>query len=157
MDNNYLRYVGKRPTDDAESYRQLFDASQLGLIAQEVTKRIKELSRGELLVTVPAQRISEVISTLAEKEAASHVGDIHSRHIILAGAQQIKSLRDRAVDIIVTQIWNEYSHHQHNKANFLRWDTIFTGELHKDKLRYHEEIYAIKKRDICRGNFNMMY
>ena len=156
IDMGYQKYVGwESTTANNPNYKFLFDPDRLRLYQTKITDLLQGVGPDNRPIIVPIESIGSVLSQCFESNRPQ-VGDIYSRHI-----QERKTDRDdgvvivdRMINIIVSQIRNEYETIANNNKLTI-WNTLL-GDFNKEGLRSHPPI-KIRKKRVPFMQFNMNY
>ena len=140
----------------SQNYQQLWDESRLRMIQQKLTQLLDGVSPDGRPIIVPIDTIGNVMYQ-CYKTNRPKVGDIYSRYII-SGIEDtrndIRDITDRAINIIMSQIRNEYDIIESNRKLTV-WNTVL-GDFNKEGLRSHAPI-KIRKGGPQRFQFHMRY
>jgi hypothetical protein len=155
LDNRYTRNVGWMASyDGRRGYTHLFEERNIQMIQSKITELLGNVADRPIVVT------KEVITSVLSECIDSHrpqVGDMYSRYILPSIELQrndVREIIDRTINIIVTQIRNEYEITACNKKLTV-WNTLL-GDFNSQGLRSHAPI-KIRKRRSDRMMFNMNY
>lgn len=155
QDNLYYNHVGWDATVQGnENYQDLlWNKHRLEVIQKKITELLHGVCTRPIVV--PLQTISNVMSQVY-KSNDPNVGDIYSRHIIDTEIHRndIRDIVDRTINIIVTQIRNEYEQQKQNNQLTI-WNTLY-GDFNSQGLRQHPPIKLSNRRS-NRMQFNMNY
>lgn len=157
MDNGYMKHIGWGETIGTnDNFKDLWEPSTLARIQVQITQLLEGVHESGNPIIVPIDTIANVLSQCYESNVPT-IGDIHSRFIITNGQQsqnEVRNIIDRTVNIITTQIRNEYEIAQNNNKLSI-WSTLY-GDFNKEGLRAHAPLKVRKKRP-QQMMFNMRY
>jgi hypothetical protein len=157
FDIGYKRYAGWENTiRNDKNYNTLFDNDRLQIYQRKITELLEGVGPNNRPIIVPLETIASVLFQCYDS-GNKNVGDIYSRYIqpsIEASRNDTKDIVDRAINIIVSTISNEYGMIENNKKLTI-WNTVL-GDFNKEGLRAHPPI-KIRKRRSERMQFNMTY
>lgn len=155
--NNYTKYVGYEGTSQGDvPYEYLWSEQNLLRIQQKITTLLQGLDKDGRPIIVPFNIIGNVMSQVQETHRPQ-VGNIYSRYILPDSAEQrndIRDIVDRTIEIVVTQIRNEYEMIEQNKK-LTAWNSLL-GDFNTQGLRAHAPIKLRKKRPSV-FQFHMRY
>lgn len=157
LDTRYTRNVGwSDSVDQRDGYKQLFSESNIQNIQTKITQLLNGLSPDGRPIIVTKDVIGSVLSQCMESHKPQ-VGDMYSRYILPSieiERNDVRDIVDRTINIIVTQIRNEYEMANNNKKLTV-WNTLL-GDFNKEGLRAHAPI-KVRKRRSDRMMFHMNY
>jgi hypothetical protein len=157
IDNGFKQHVGWSETiKDHPNYCELWGSKKLLQIQQKITQLLEGLRSDGRQIIVPVSTIGNVMSQVYETHRPQ-VGDIYSRYIqedVESERNDNRDIVDRTIEIVVTQIRNEYEIAQNNNKLTI-WSTLY-GDFNKQGLRAHPPI-KIRKRRSDRMMFHMNY
>lgn len=156
-DNNRMKYIGWEASENGRfTYANLFEEHHLLFLQKKITQLLMGVAPNNQPIVVTFDVIGNVMSSVVESQRPQ-VGDIYSRYQLSSIEFQrndIKEIVDRTINIIITQIRNEYEMADNNKKLTV-WNTLY-GDFNKEGLRAHAPIKIRKKRS-DRMQFNMNY
>lgn len=145
--NAEYRFVGWNQTiQNNPTVQLLFDKNRLQLLQQEITRLLQGVGTEARPIIVPIDTISHVLYQCF----ATHkprVGDIYSRYVQAENSltrDDVVSIQNRAVNIIVSQIRNEFETIDNNRKLSI-WTTVY-GDFNTSGLRAHAPIKTRNKR-----------
>lgn len=158
LDSGYLRHAGwSQTTAKNQQYAELWSPDHLCVVQHKINQLLEGVGPGGRDVVVPLKVIGSVISQVFESHRPI-VGDPFSRYIqpgIEDGKRNdIRDITDRTIEIIVTQIRNEFSMAENNSRLSI-WSTLY-GDFNNQGLRAHPPI-KIRQRRIPSMMFNLNY
>ena len=157
LDNGYYKYIGWGETiNDRQNYHELWSPNQLQIISDKITQLLQGVHPENRSIIVPYNTIGNVMSQVYETNRPK-VGDIYSRYQQGQTELQrndVRDIIDRTIEIIVSQIRNEYQMiEQNNKLTV--WNSLY-GDFNPNGLRAHPPI-KLRKRGPNRFQFHMNY
>lgn len=152
---NY-KYVGWQETIETNpAYKSLFSPERLIQIQRKITYLLEGVADRPILV--PVKTIASVLAD-SFQDNRPEVGSIYSRYIQVAqpARNDIRDIVDRAIQIIVSTIKNEYETiHQNNKLSI--WSTVY-GKFNTEGLQqYPNSMVKLNNRKNTSMMFNMNY
>jgi hypothetical protein len=157
LDNGYSKYVGWGQTiQDRPDYDSLWSPARLTVIQDKITQLLDGLDESGRQIIIPLQTIGNVLSQCFESNRPQ-VGSIYSRYIQMepeSNRNDIRDIIDRTINIIVSQVKNEYLMIQQNKK-LTKWN-ILLGDFNKEGLRAHAPI-KIRNKHPQLMMFNLNY
>lgn len=155
--NNYTRYAGFEGTAQGNTpYAYMWSDMNMNRIQQQITQLLQGVDKSNRPIIVPLDTIGNVMSQVQQSHRPQ-VGGIHSRYIledISNNRNDVRDIVDRTIEIIVTQIRNEYEMIEQNKKLTV-WSTVL-GDFNAQGLRSHPPIKIRKKRPAA-FQFHMRY
>jgi hypothetical protein len=139
-DKGWLRYAGWNQTSENPNYRVLFSEENMLAYQKEITRLLTGVGPNNRPIIVPLDTIGNVLYQCYETNTP-RVGDIYSRYIQSENSLQrndIETIQKRAINIIVTQIRNEYGMAENNQKLTI-WSTLY-GDFNDQGLRSHPPI-----------------
>lgn len=149
------KFAGWNQTTNS-SFETLFSESNLASSQKRITELLQNVSPTGQPIIVPTDTISSVLYQCYLTNRPQ-VGDIYSRYIqseYTTGRDDLSDITSRAINIIVSQIRNEYGMIECNKRLTV-WNTIL-GDFNQAGLLSHSQIKLKKKRPETM-QFNMNY
>lgn len=148
IDNGFMQHVGYEQTiQDRPNYNMMWSPERLAIIQQKITQLLEGVSEDgrPIIVTLPV--IGNVLSSCYQSNTPS-VGSIYSRFIQpdAEPRNDVAMITDRTINIIVSQIKNEYLTIQNNKKLTI-WNTV-RGDFNPVGLRSHAPIKIQKRRHL---------
>jgi len=158
VDPGYKKYVGWQGTIGGDiDFKFLWEKQRLLMYQQKISQLLQGVSPDGRPIIVPTETIGSVLYKCYESNRPQ-VGDIYSRYIqegIEGGYRNdVAEIVDRAINIIVSQIRNEYEITANNNKLTV-WNSLY-GDFNKQGLRAHPPI-KIRKRRTMPLMFNMNY
>ena len=156
LDLGFKKYVGWENTAQNPNFKFLWAPDRLLTYQQKITQLLEGVSPDGRSIVVPLETIGSVLFQCYESNTPQ-VGDIYSRYIqdgIESERNDVRDIVDRMINIIVSQIRNEYATIENNKKLTV-WNTLY-GDFNKAGLRSHGPIKIRKKRSE-RMQFHMNY
>lgn len=157
IDNGYNKFIGWKTTiSNNTAFNFLWDINRLKIYQQKITDLLQGVSPDGRPIIVPLETIGNVLYQCFESNRPQ-VGDIYSRYIqedIEPNRDDVRDIVDRTINIIVSQIRNEYEMRKNNNKLTI-WNSLY-GDFNKEGLRAHPPI-KIRKRRSDRMQFNMNY
>lgn len=151
-DENYMKYVGYSEDNDCIKY--YFSEYVVHMISKRVTLLLHGVLDKDIIV--PDETIYHIMSVVYETRV-SRPGDIFSRYIIPQGTvtNVVQEMIDRVIEIITSQIRNEYDMLKCNQQLSI-WDATLLGDFNKYGLRQYPPIKLCNKHPAY-FQFNMNY
>jgi hypothetical protein len=142
-DSNYMRYVGWDESNPA--VQSLYSKETIKLISKKVTELTRGVDPENRPILVPDNRICEVLDGIYSNYRPN-VGDIYTRYILPNNAQQdqVASVIDQAIEIIVGNIRNQIGMERNNEK-LTAWIQLY-GDFNTGGLRQHAPIKIREKR-----------
>jgi len=156
LDNGYYKYSGWGETSNRPDYQELWNPYRLRQLQAQITEILEGVEPSGRPIVVTLDVIGNVLSSVYETNRPE-VGDIYSRFIQTEGAgtrNDIAECVDRTIEIITTQIRNEYETIACNQKLTV-WNSLY-GDFNTQGLRQHPPIKLRKKRPTPML-FNMHY
>lgn len=157
INNAYKKYIGWEETARTNQHVQfLWDPKRLKVYQNKITDLLDGVSGDGRPIIVPIDTIGNVLFQCYESHRPQ-TGDIYSRYIHDNSSGEndyVRDIVDRTINIIVSQIRNEYEMIQNNNKLTI-WNTVY-GDFNKEGLRAHAPI-KIRKRRPPQMLFNMNY
>ncbi len=153
---NYMKHVGWAQTViDEPCYNSLFTEDTIRNISKQITKLTLGVDKDNRPIVVPDETICSVMSNVYDSRQPE-VGDIHTRYIIPKSGpvNQVQVMIDRTIEIITSQIKNEFGMRQWNESLSI-WDTVL-GDFNSAGLRRHSQIKIRRKNTSHRGEVSFM-
>ena len=154
--HHYNKAVGWEGTIQHDAnYQYLWSPERLTTIQRKITELLQGVEPSGRPILVPVETIGNVLYQCYNTNRPA-TGDIFSKYIITPDQQRNDATQiiNRTINIIVTQIRNEYEMNCTNK-NLTVWNTVL-GDFNKEGLRAHPPI-KIRKRRSERMQFHMNY
>lgn len=152
LDNdNYNRYVLYEATE-SKFEDILFSSENLQLIAKKVSELMACLGRP---VTLTRKTVSSAVSTVLYTYQPQ-LGDMYTIFQIPAAQPRndLKSINEQAVELIYSQLKNEYEIDENNKKLTI-WTTVL-GDFNEHGLRQYSSL-RLNNKPINKLRFNMNY
>jgi hypothetical protein len=157
VDDGYIKHIGWEGTIKGDvNYQFLFEPSRMLTYQKKITELLEGVSPDGRPIQVPISTIGHILSQCYESNSPI-VGDIYSRYIqpsITDNRNDVSTIVDRAINIIVSQIRNEYGMIANNKKLTV-WNTLY-GDFNKEGLRSHAPL-KMRRGGPERFQFNMNY
>lgn len=144
-DMGWKRYAGWAANAEDPNFKLLFSKDRMLTYQQKITQLLEGVGKGRPII-VPLDTIGSVLFQCYESNNPQ-VGDIYSRYIqegIESQRNDTRDIVDRAINIIVSQIRNEYEITENNRKLTV-WNSLY-GDFNKQGLRAHAPIKLRKKR-----------
>jgi len=150
--NELVKHVGFEENADMRAF---FSRSNVQKISNKITELLQGVDEYNRPIRVTDNVITNVMSSVYDSFLPK-TGDIFTRYIIPqeTGQNYLRTLTDRAINIIVTNIRNEMEMAQNN-AKLTVWTTVL-GDFNEHGLRSHSRIKLREKRPQPMA-FNMNY
>jgi hypothetical protein len=153
----HLKYIDWDQTSQNNSFiKFLFNPSRLKIYQNKISDLLEGVHPEGKKIVVPIQSISHVLWQCYENRT-QQLGDMYSKYHI-SGIQKnrddTRDIVDRAINIIVSQIRDEYEREECNKKLTI-WTTLY-GDFNKHGLRAHPPI-KVRKNTSERFQFHMRY
>lgn len=152
LNPGYKKYVSWDLTMTDANMQKLWDKETLLKCQNIITERLQKDIKDQKII-VPFETISSIIFQCYQTNQPK-IGDIHTRYIIGTSRNDLGCILEKAINIIVTQIRNEYVTNQNNQRLSI-WNTLY-GDCNKEGLRAHAPI-KIRERRSERLQFHMNY
>ncbi len=147
FDENYLRHVGWGFTSNRNPcYDEIFSKENLIQMQHKISELLEGVDEKGRTIIVPLDKIGHILSS-AYSSQRPEIGDIFSRYIqsgIEGRRNDVREIIDRSINIIVTQIKNEFETIENNKKLTI-WTTVL-GSFNEKGLRSHSQIKLNKRR-----------
>ena len=156
IDIGFKKYVGWQSNADNPNFQFLFGHDRMLMYQQKITDLLQGVGPDGRPIIVPLETIGSVLFQCYETNNPK-VGDIYSRYIqadIESRRNDVRDIVDRTINIIVSQIRNEYEMAANNRKLTV-WNTLY-GDFNKEGLRAHPPI-KVRKRRSERMQFHMNY
>jgi len=157
LDYNSQKNVGWNQTIQTRpDYQQMRDISTLEGIQKKISELLMGLDKSGRPIVVPIETISNVMTNVFNNNRPK-VGDIHSRYIqesVEQNRNDVRDIVDQTIEIIVTQIRNEYEIAENN-SKLTIWNTLY-GTSNTQGLRQHAPI-KLREKKYMPMRFNMNY
>ena len=158
LDDGYMQHVGWAQTvSNRPNYDFLWNDERLIMLQQKITQLLEGVSECGAPIVVPLSTIGHVISQVYQSHRPE-VGSIYSRYIQTEPESErndVRDIEDRTINIITSQIRNEFGIIQNNKRLTI-WSTVL-GDFNKEGLRGHSGIKIRKKRPNVSMGIAMRY
>jgi tRNA(Ser,Leu) C12 N-acetylase TAN1 len=147
FDENYLKHTGWGYTSNRNPcYDEIFSRENLLQMQKKISELLEGVDQNGKTIVVPLDKIGHILSSVYSSQRPS-VGDIFSRYIqsgIEERRNDVRQIIDRSINIIVTQIKNEFETIENNKKLTI-WTTVL-GDFNQRGLRAHSQIKLNKRR-----------
>lgn len=157
IDTGYKKYIGWEGTIGGDvNFDFLFEKERMLMYQQKISQLLQGVSPDGRPIIVPLETIGSVLFQCYQTNRPQ-VGDIYSRFIqegIETYRNDIAEIVDRTINIIVSQIRNEFEITANNNKLTV-WNSLY-GDFNKQGLRAHPPI-KIRKRRTMPMAFNMNY
>lgn len=158
LDYNYLKNAGWQETSMSNPYYcELWATENLQRMQMKINQLLIGCGPQKQDVIVPLNIIASVITSVYNSKSPASLGDPYSRFIIPSeesDRNDIQSIIDRTIEIVVTSVRNEYETARNNQKLSI-WATL-RGDFNKEGLRSHSKIYTRDRRPQTMA-FNMNY
>lgn len=155
-DVGYYKYISWANTiGNNENYKYLWSNDNLSMIQRKITEILRGLREDGRPIIVPFDIIGNVLFQCIQTNN-NVSGDMYTMYIITRDNQRndVSEIINRTINIITSQIRNEYEIEQNNKKLTI-WSTLY-GTLNEQGLRAHAPI-KIRKGGPDRFMFQMNY
>lgn len=155
INTGYIQHVGFDNTALSPNLQQLFDPKRIIQLQEKITQLLEGVSKDGRPIIVPVETIGSVLYQCYQSNSPL-VGDIYTRYIIDQDYERndVRTITDRAVNIIVSYIRDQYEMIENNKKLTV-WNALL-GDFNNQGLRAHAPI-KIRKGGPDRFQFNMRY
>jgi hypothetical protein len=155
VDNGYTKFIGWDNTVSADvNFQFLWSPERLKVYQTKITQLLEGVSPDGRPIIVPLKTIGNVLYQCYESHRPQ-VGDIYSRFTQSENTRDdVRDIVDRTINIIVSQIKNEYEVIDNNSKLSI-WNTVY-GDFNKHGLRQHPQI-KVRKRRPSTMQFHMRY
>lgn len=156
LNQEFIRHVGFEGSSfNRDNYSYLWSEEHLKVIQQKIAQLLQGVDKENRPIMVTLEVIGNVLSQTYSSNRP-RVADIYSRYIQPEYPQRndIAQIVSRTIEIIVSQIRNEYQMIEQNKKLSI-WNTV-RGDFNSAGLRSHPPIKLRKKRT-QQMMFNMNY
>ena len=147
FDEGYLKFVGWGYTSNRNPcYDEIFSKENLIQMQHKISELLEGVDEKGRTIAVPLNSIGHVLSSVYSSQRPE-IGDIYSRYIqcgIEDRRNDVREIIDRSINIIVTQIKNEFETIENNKKLTI-WTTVL-GSFNLHGLRAHPPIKINKRR-----------
>jgi len=154
-DDGFTRNVGWGVSiQDRPEYKSLFTQEHLLKMQYKITQLLEGVDKYKRPIIVPLETIASVMNEVVYNNSPI-VGDIYSRYIlpdIEASRNDFRDVVDRTIEIIVSNIKNEYLMIECNQKLTV-WNSLL-GDFNKQGIRAHSNI-KIRNNGPARFQFNM--
>jgi len=140
-DFNYIRYVGwQEPSPEIKGY---FSQDTINKISKAVSQLTRGVDKKGRTILVPDSTICKIMDSVYQNYQPP-VGDIHSRYIIPAKQNMVRSMVDQCVEIIVSGIRLQ-TEMQDANSKLSAWVQVM-GDFNPHGLRQFPPIKTLEKR-----------
>jgi len=156
LNQEFTRHVGFEGTsENRDNYNYLWSEEHLKVIQRQIAQLLQGVDKKNRPIFVTLEVIGNVLSQTYSTHRP-RVGDIYSRYIQPENPQRndVAEIVNRTIEIIVSQIRNEYQMIEQNKKLSV-WNTV-RGDFNAAGLRSHAPI-KLRKRRTQQMMFNMNY
>jgi len=146
LNQEFTRHVGFEGSSfNRDNYQYLWSKEHLLVIQQKIAQLLQGVDKDNRPILVTLDVIGNVLSQTYSSNKP-RVGDIYSRFILPEKPERndIAEIVNRTIEIIVSQIKNEYQMIQQNNRLSI-WNTV-RGDFNAAGLRSHSQIKLRKKR-----------
>lgn len=148
----WSKYVGWEVSQNP-NLQFLFDKDRMLTYQRKITELLQGVREDGRPILVPLDTIGNVLFQCYQTNQTT-TASIYSKYIQPQQRNDITMIVDRAINIIVTQIRNEYEMAENNRKLTI-WDSVL-GDFNKHGLRAHPPI-KIRKGGPERFQFHMRY
>jgi hypothetical protein len=144
---NNIKYVGwasQNNINEVEMYDHIFNDGNYKFLQGKCTEILKRNFPSETII-VPINTIKSVLDSVFQSHMPK-MGDANSRYILNldSARNDVRDIIDRTINIITTQITNEYETERQNKKLTI-WTTVL-GDFNAHGLRSHSAIKLNRRR-----------
>ena len=147
FDEGYLKHVGWGYTSNRNPcFDEIFSKENLNQMQQKISELLQGVEPSGKTIIVPLDKIGHILSQVYATQRPP-VGDIYSRYIqsgIEDRRNDVREIIDKSINIIVTQIKDEFETIENNKKLTV-WTTVL-GDFNENGLRAHSQIKLNKRR-----------
>ena len=144
FDRNYTKFVGYNESNLCIC--KFFSKCNMDYLSEQITKSLQGVDPSGRPIIVSPEVIGNVMSSVVDSNQPM-VGDIYSRYTLasLADENNLVSLNDRTIEIIVSHITNELEMTQNNNKLSI-WTGQIYGDMNKEGLLQHPPIKLRERR-----------
>lgn len=147
FDTNALRHVGwDSNIEEQANYQVLWDQQRLINVQNKITELLQGVADNNRPILVPIETIAHVLNQVYSSRRPM-VGSIFSRYIQETpenDRNDVREMYDRTINIIVSQIRNEYEMIANNRKLTV-WNALY-GDFNTQGLRAHAPIKLRHRR-----------
>lgn len=146
LNQEFTRHIGfESSSHNRDNYNYMWSTEHLKTIQQKIAQLLQGVNKDNRPIMVTLEVIGNVLSQTYSTHRPQ-VGDIHSRFIQqdLPQRNDVAEITSRTIEIITSQIRNEYQMIEQNKRLSI-WNTV-RGDFNAAGLRSHAPIKLRKKR-----------
>jgi hypothetical protein len=150
-DNRYTSIIGWAQNTNNEGYRAFFSRENMSFISEQITRILRQYGLGNIKVSdrVIGGAMSDII-----RSQNPILGDIITRYTIPHERDDLKSMTDQTITVIVNQIVSEHEQMKCNsKLNI--WSSLL-GDFNVYQIRAHP-IIKTKDNTYMKGVFMYNY